>query len=669
MVGARRKTFTRFQDCRERWRDPNDSRCVLQTRTMDSAVIRRALLIGSPGPVSVPARRLAGVANDLEAMRVELEAWGFSCTVVFDDEATRDGILDALRDLRDAATSHHCVVVYYTGHGGRRRIDGDAGPAWNYLVPVDHSAETFRGVAEVELGDLLWEMCDRTPNVTVILDCCHAAATFRETTIFEHLRFFDDVRTEANGEGLRGALPIAWHDLPKALRARLRLDSEEAQVTLHADGHPEAVRLVATGSDSYAYEFADADTSGPTEYRGYFTTELCHALETSRMMRVPWDSIIRQVQERVFARRGTTTQRPELAGPRSRIPFSLEVFGDVRDHFTVTWRSDRSVWMRGGRLQGLSVGDGFALSDDRDTDLGTGEVVEVFDDSARLAVDRESHISRHLSAGSVAIPTKYQIRRGIWVEPAAQQFEALIASIDAAARLRWIDTIDCQDVLFRVGMVRDRLQLRAPRWVQRKSVQPDEAGIAAFVRDLDDVARAEILVEALGSPTGLGRVEYELEVFAEGPTSGRRTLGEHAVARVGERLCARVTHTTLHKPPIYVNALARGVDRRIGLLTQSEPTGIEVRAGETRWIGRRSGGTAGLELTWPHDVPPNTHGHGDLIFVISRRALDLRSLCEDSLAVRSSGDIQRSSTTSIDQLLGKKLQWATVWCSLDVVHR
>ena len=137
---------------------------------------RHALLIGCP------TGGLQGVATDICRMRDELEARGFACCDCVGVGATREAIFMALAVLRDTAEEHDAVVIYYTGHGGRCFLADGSGlrPAWSYLVPSGHCFETnFQGIADFELSALVREISAKTPNVTVILDCCHSSQLCR----------------------------------------------------------------------------------------------------------------------------------------------------------------------------------------------------------------------------------------------------------------------------------------------------------------------------------------------------------------------------------------------------------------------------------------------------------------------------------------------------------
>ncbi|MEM9457462.1 MAG: caspase family protein [Myxococcota bacterium] len=624
--------------------------------------IRRALLIGSPGPLCVPERRLPGVAHDLREMATELEAWNFECTQLFDHQATRDGILGSLRDLRDEVTADHDVVIYYVGHGGRRRIQGADRPAWNYLVPVDHATDQFRGVAEVELADIVHALCERTPNVTVVLDCCHAATMVRDNdnAAIERIRAFNDVGIEAAEGTVREATPIEWERLPRELRDRLGDGGKVLRAQLDPESHPEAVRLVATGADSSAYEYKDdGRESGYVGYRGYFTTELCRALAQARGSRWPWDTIIGRVRERICQRRGAATQRPQVEGPRERLPFSLTEFDDVRSHLGIVVHDDQSAWIRAGRLHGLTKGDVLTIIDDYGREVNRAQVDELFDDSALVSMNTRAREEQM----SVALPARVQLRKTIGLTPSATRVEGLAERIARARRLARSQEAD--NALFRVDLVDEELHLSGPSWLSRRPWPSDPSGVEALVSDVEQVAQAELMSELLGSSPGMGKITCNVEVVAESPTGEVRPVRDGQSIRIGQWLCARVTHTTDHKPPIYCNMFGRGIDRRIGLISRSEPSGVEVRAGESRWIGRRSGGLPGVGFSWPPEVPSATFGRGDLLFVISRRPLDLRGWCDEEGSKSAGGRVLRRAG-HLPPELGEQLMWTSVRFELKV---
>src|SRR3954464_445893 len=121
---------------------------------------------------------LAGVDNDLRAMREALVPYGFDTTTLSEDAAPRAGVRAAYQQLISATSPGDAAVVYYTGHGARYRNPG-AGPAWlRYLVTTDRqlvAGGEFMAILAEEMSLLQAALTARTANVTIILDCCYAA--------------------------------------------------------------------------------------------------------------------------------------------------------------------------------------------------------------------------------------------------------------------------------------------------------------------------------------------------------------------------------------------------------------------------------------------------------------------------------------------------------------
>lgn len=116
---------------------------------------REALVIGIDAygdPTFPPLRHAIDDATALGAKLASPELGGFDPVVVLTGaDATRDGILERLRDLRDTLRRDDVLVVYFSGHGTRAR-DGEGG--WRrFLVPTDGTAADLAGTA-LDLADL-----------------------------------------------------------------------------------------------------------------------------------------------------------------------------------------------------------------------------------------------------------------------------------------------------------------------------------------------------------------------------------------------------------------------------------------------------------------------------------------------------------------------------------
>jgi WD40 repeat protein len=104
-------------------------------------------------------KNCAGAGNLFGAVRGE---------PLLDDKATRQGVLDAIGDVREGAKSGDLVVVYFAGHGVTEGKDF-------YLLPCD--ADTTRLAQTAVSGkELRQRLADMPCQVLLILDACHSAA-------------------------------------------------------------------------------------------------------------------------------------------------------------------------------------------------------------------------------------------------------------------------------------------------------------------------------------------------------------------------------------------------------------------------------------------------------------------------------------------------------------
>ena len=163
---------------------------------------QKALLIGVGAYPHLPLEsQLLGPPNDARAMRAFLTAeWGFEAADIrslIDEQATKQGILDALEHwLPEATAPGDRVVIYYSGHGSRvRDIDGDEEDGMDEtFVPADYGRANGRDadmLLDDELGAALARLGDR--RVLLIADSCHSGTVSRSMDRDEAPRY-DDAR-------------------------------------------------------------------------------------------------------------------------------------------------------------------------------------------------------------------------------------------------------------------------------------------------------------------------------------------------------------------------------------------------------------------------------------------------------------------------------------------
>ena len=131
---------------------------------------------------------IIGVGNDLPLtvndataiynILVDPEMGGYkkeNLKLVTETEATRDGILKALEELKTKTNKESTVFIYYSGHGGYYE-------PWDqyYLVPHNFDGDNPEAtwVKAEELKQILIDL--DTDKLIFMLDSCHAAGMTKE---------------------------------------------------------------------------------------------------------------------------------------------------------------------------------------------------------------------------------------------------------------------------------------------------------------------------------------------------------------------------------------------------------------------------------------------------------------------------------------------------------
>lgn len=148
-----------------------------------------ALLVGiNDYPQPVPCLR--GCINDIDMLAGYLQDRGATEQIQLhirtlkNNEATRQGIVQAFREHLGQAQAGDYVLFAYSGHGSQE----DAPPELWHLEPDrlnetlvcwDSRLENNWDLADKELAKLIAEVAEKGPKITVILDCCHSGSGSR----------------------------------------------------------------------------------------------------------------------------------------------------------------------------------------------------------------------------------------------------------------------------------------------------------------------------------------------------------------------------------------------------------------------------------------------------------------------------------------------------------
>ena len=292
---------------------------------------------------------LKGPLTDVAAMHLLLkETYNFTdVRELRDQEATRQGILDAINKLIDDTQKGDRVVIYYAGHGSQRLdTKSSKNQRDQTIVPVD----AWKGVKDIrdkELAVLFDKIVfDKQARLTAIYDSCNSGTMARGIT-----------------ESVQRTLPYDDDDVAKEKGAVL--ESDLKRIPQQGD----AIILAATGPTESAEEARYPDDG---EIHGAFTRALVRVLrQNSQAMNA--EDVVSAVSSMLHADQ-LGFQQPSVEG---RVHESL--FGDPvashELHVRVTKVGQGKLTLDVGSVGGFDVGTEFKST--KAGDDGTPTILEV----------------------------------------------------------------------------------------------------------------------------------------------------------------------------------------------------------------------------------------------------------------------------------------------------
>ncbi|HUG66429.1 MAG TPA: caspase family protein [Pirellulaceae bacterium] len=204
---------------------------------------KRALCIGIDNYPN-PGDRLRGCVNDARNWSNWFQGQGFSVDTLTDGQATRSGIVNAIRQVITTSQSGQVIAIQYSGHGTRLQdVNGDEVDGKDEaLVPFDHRQNGY------VVDDDLASICNQIPagvNATFFMDCCHSGTITRlfvgagdATDTDVKIRFLspDAEMIEAHRRSRQGFLSNRTVRSPYAGRAEILLSACRSDQTAKERG-------------------------------------------------------------------------------------------------------------------------------------------------------------------------------------------------------------------------------------------------------------------------------------------------------------------------------------------------------------------------------------------------------------------------------------------------
>ena len=285
---------------------------------------------------------LEGAVNDAKSMRDLLTSpkFGFpekNIRLVTEEQATRNGILAAMREeLVNKPNRGDVVVFYYAGHGSQRR-NTKKPPSYRdqTVVPYDANQLVF-DVRDKEIRQIFNDAIKKGVLLTAIFDSCHSGAVAR---------------------GIPVGRPAQARYIPYDPRDSAdppNLDASGNPIPAPEDTPGGAMVFSAAQSSQLASEW----TSGDVKH-GAFTVALMESLRA-----LPANSPAPDVYKRVkvlMEGMGLSDQQPVFNAPKDRLQMSLFGKNVGSEKLTVAVRpggvaDDGTVELDGGYGLGLGVG-------------------------------------------------------------------------------------------------------------------------------------------------------------------------------------------------------------------------------------------------------------------------------------------------------------------------
>jgi Caspase domain len=364
---------------------------------------RRALLVGvNEYPKLAPRYRLHGCVNDVEAMAHILETVaGFprdNITLLRDQEATRDRILEELDRLTDQSAPGDIVVFHFSGHGSQMtdREGDEADGLDETIVPYDSGRRPYpnRDITDDELYEWLRGLTEKTDNVVVIADCCHSGTNTRDL-------FGEPSRwVEPDDRPIEELPPSPFG--PEAAAA-LRGGSRDLGASGWLPLGKRYVVIAGCQDDESSYELDAPDDPqlkhGALTY--FLTAEMARAKPGATYL-----DVFEKVSVQVTAR--YPRQHPQLEGTRDRELFGVRDLQPMR-YVAVSGRSGQTVTLAAGAAHGMTRGSqwtvyppGTQRVDDQARPLGRVTVTAVRAVDADASIDEEGD---RIGAGARAVET------------------------------------------------------------------------------------------------------------------------------------------------------------------------------------------------------------------------------------------------------------------------
>jgi len=588
-----------------------------------------ALLIGiNAYPNFYPRGQLSGCVNDVQVMRQVLtESFAFPgdhITLLADGQATREGILGAMKEMVARVGNDDIVVFHYSGHGSQMtdREGDEADGLDETILPYDtgRGEAPNRDITDDEIYLWLRDLTAKTSSVTLIFDCCHSGTITRDSFGTE-IRWIEP--------DLRPADQLPASPIPLEVRSLLDTSRDLGPSGWLPLGERYAL-IAGCGDEERSYEMEE-----PAGVRHgaltYFLTQELRKVESGATYRDVFEVAAPLVTSRF------PNQHPQLEGARDLEIFGVRriapmIFVPVRER-----QGDRVILGAGGACglregsQWAVYGAGTKMIKPEEEPLGVVSITSV------RAVTSDGILMRETTPEAVAAGTRavevnraLETRLPVQVETfsrSGKDVQSLREDLDSYPLLRWAErgeyAMACVYLLPR-GTLRERQgavpmlgDLTDETWAvigeNGDLMMPvhlrSEAGVVRTLLDnLDKAARYRLVLDLRNETSRLsGMVNVELMRWTgswleepEAGSDGRPLFFE------GDNLALKIENRSAL--PLFIYVLDLGLTGRIHQAYPIPGAKESLQPGRTIEVGTRPGEEMPLYI--PEEFPFNAASGG-----------------------------------------------------------
>ncbi len=138
-----------------------------------------AIVVGIDHYKRLSLPRLSNAVNDARSVAELLRKRGFEVIELYNENATKERILDALKKIKQTSTSQDATLFYFAGHGDG--VSGHNGVREGYILPYDFNADLNNPNADVMYYDksaisisslVMYTRDTKAKHIGIILDSC-----------------------------------------------------------------------------------------------------------------------------------------------------------------------------------------------------------------------------------------------------------------------------------------------------------------------------------------------------------------------------------------------------------------------------------------------------------------------------------------------------------------